>query len=100
MEENSDWNVLVLCKRRKSMEANLTLKINGSVLNDALHYANQKGVDLSVIIEDFLKKIVSTKKKEIAISDEVKELAGLLSDSQINPDWKEDKAEYLMNKYK
>ena len=41
------------------MDGNLILRINDSVLEKAINYANQKGMDLSAVVEDFLFKLVS-----------------------------------------
>ncbi|TWV61366.1 DUF6364 family protein [Parabacteroides distasonis] len=84
------------------MDGNLILKINDSVLRKALDFANRKGMDLSVVVEEFLSRFASgtsSEVKDIVISDKVKELVGILS-STGDEDWKKDKANYLAEKYK
>ena len=79
------------------MEGNLTLRINESILKKAIRYAHKNKIDLSVVIEDFLAKFVADKEvqeKKVVVSDEVKELIGILDT------WKEERAEYLTEKYK
>lgn len=82
------------------MEGNLTLKIDDSILQRALVYAKQRGLDLSLVIEDFLMKFVASAKlerKKLVVSDEVKTLSGALSAS--GEDWKARKMDYLSDKY-
>lgn len=84
------------------MDGNLILKINDSVLRKALDFANRKGMDLSVVVEEFLSRLASgtsSEVKDIVISDKVKELVGILS-STSDEDWKKDKADFLAEKYK
>lgn len=84
------------------MDGNLILKINDSILRKALDFANRKGMDLSVVVEEFLFRLASgtsSDVKDIVISDKVKELVGILSPTG-DEDWKKDKADYLAEKYK
>ena len=74
------------------MEGNLTLRINESILKKAIRYAHKNKIDLSVVIEDFLAK-------KVVVSDEVKELIGILGSADSDT-WKEERAEYLTEKYK
>ena len=81
------------------MEGNLTLRINESILKKAIRYAHKNKIDLSVVIEDFLAKFVADKEvqeKKVVVSDEVKEILG----SADSDTWKEERAEYLTEKYK
>ena len=78
------------------MEGNLTLRINESILKKAIRYAHKNKIDLSVVIEDFLAKFVADK---VVVSDEVKELIGILGSADSDT-WKEERAEYLTEKYK
>lgn len=84
------------------MEGNLTLRINESILKKAIRYAHKNKLDLSVVIEDFLAKFVADKEiqeKKMIVSDEVKELVGILAVP--DPDtWKEERTAYLTGKYK
>ena len=83
------------------MEGNLTLRINESILKKAIRYAHKNKIDLSVVIEDFLAKFVADKEvqEKIVVSDEVKELIGILGSADSDT-WKEERAEYLTEKYK
>ena len=54
------------------------------------------------MIEDFLAKFVADKEvqeKKVVVSDEVKELIGILGSADSDT-WKEERAEYLTEKYK
>lgn len=83
------------------MEENLTLKINESILRKAFRYAKKNKIDLSVVIEDFLAKFAdeSRLQRKIVVSNEVKELIGILAAVE-EDSWKDQKTEYLMEKYK
>ena len=84
------------------MEGNLTLRINESILKKAIRYAHKNKIDLYVVIEDFLAKFVADKEvqeKKVVVSDEVKELIGTLGSADSDT-WKEERAEYLTEKYK
>ena len=84
------------------MEGNLTLRINESILKKAIRYAHKNKINLSVVIEDFLAKFVADKEvqeKKVVVSDEVKELIGILGSADSDT-WKEERAEYLTEKYK
>lgn len=85
------------------MENNLTLQINSTILHQAFQYADAKGVNLSKIVESFLLNLVQVNKedgvKNFPISDKVKSLAARVQENGQNIDWKEDKEEYLKQKY-
>ncbi|MDE5611857.1 MAG: hypothetical protein K2I90_07575 [Odoribacter sp.] len=84
------------------MEGNLTLKINESILKKAVGYAQKNKIDLSVVIEDFLVRFsdeTTMLKRKVVISDEVQELVGILSATE-QESWKEERANYLVEKYK
>lgn len=95
------WLIYYLCVKIVIMEENLTLKINESILRKALRYAHKNKIDLSVVIEDFLAKFVddSKQQRKIVVSNEVKELIGILT-TDGEASWKDQKADYLVEKYK
>ena len=84
------------------MEGNLTLRINESILKKAIRYAHKKKNELTDVIEDYHAKYEAHKElqeKKIVVSDEVKELIGILGSADSDT-WKEERAEYLTEKYK
>lgn len=84
------------------MAGNLTLKINESILKKAVCYAQKNKIDLSVVIEDFLVRFsddTTIPKRKVVISDEVRELEGILSAAE-GDSWKEGRANYLAEKHK
>lgn len=86
------------------MDAKLTLKLDKSVIEKAKVYAAEHKHSLSLLVENYLKAIVETEKKEktneIEISSFVKSLA--IGKGQIPEDfdYKKDRQNYLSEKYK
>jgi len=88
------------------MDGNLTLKINDSVLENAKNYASRKGMNLSVIVEDFLFRLTSGDKDEVQerkvvrqLPERFRSLKGVLA--EVGKDDGEDvRLNYLLEKYK
>lgn len=59
------------------MTTKLTLTINDSVIHSAKKYAQKKGRSLSDIVENYLKTLSATPKKE-AISPEILKMMGVI----------------------
>ena len=95
----------------------VALHINDAILHEASLYAKEQGVDLSVVIESFLKRWISKpslaeKIRKFPISNEVKSLTGkfpisnevksltghLKVDGSVI-DWEKEKENYLTEKY-
>lgn len=81
----------------------LFLKVNDTILRQAMAYTERKGLDLSVLIENLLLKwtkeqALEEKIKNYPISDEIKKLQGCL---KVEGDFDYDKAkdEYFKEKY-
>ena len=82
----------------------VALHINDAVLHEASLYAKEQGVDLSVVIESFLKRWISKpslaeKIRKFPISNEVKSLTSHLKVDGSVIDWEKEKENYLTEKY-
>lgn len=84
------------------MDSKLTLKLDKSVIERAKEYAKKNQVSLSRLIENYLASLTQkdkTNKKEIEISPFVKSIAtGVSLPDDFN--YKEEIADYLLEKYK
>ena len=82
------------------MDAKLTLKLNQEIIEKAKHYASEKKLSLSRIIENYLNSLTSDKtNNDIQISPFVKSLSSGIS-IPADYDYKKDRADYLDQKYK
>lgn len=85
------------------MDANLTLKFDKQVVENAKQYAIKNNKSLSRIIESYLKLLTSKEKnndaKEIVITDFIKSLS-IKTDLPADYNYKEDYGDYLSEKYK
>lgn len=82
------------------MESQLIIKLDASLKEEALNYAKSRKQNLSDIVSAMLKKMIyAPSQKHVQISDEVKDLIGILP-SMDDCEWKEERMEYLSNKYK
>ena len=82
------------------MDTKLTLKLNQEIIERAKHYASEKKLSLSRLIENYLNSLTSGKTNDdIQISDFVKSMS---SDSKLPADfdYKKERANYLEQKYK
>lgn len=92
------------------MDGNLILKINDSVSEKAMTYANQRGVNLSAVVEDFLFRLASgpnakaaddvqKRKASRQLPERFKSLKGSLADAD-KGDVEDVRLKYLLEKYK
>lgn len=82
------------------MDTKLTLKLDQEIIEKAKHYASEKKLSLSRIIENYLNSLTSDKtNNDIQISPFVKSLSSGIS-IPANYDYKKDRADYLDQKYK
>lgn len=82
------------------MNTKLTLKLDQEIIEKAKHYASEKKISLSRIIENYLNSLTSDKKNnDIQISPFVKSLSSGIS-IPADYDYKKDRADYLDQKYK
>ena len=82
------------------MDTKLTLKLDQEIIEKAKHYASEKKISLSRIVENYLNSLTSdTENNDIQISPFVKSLS---SGIEIPDDYnyKKDRADYLEQKYK
>jgi hypothetical protein len=82
------------------MDTKLTLKLDQEIIEKAKHYASEKKLSLSRIIENYLNSLTSDEtNNDIQISPFVKSLS---SGTKIpaDYDYKKDRADYLEQKYK
>jgi Family of unknown function (DUF6364) len=82
------------------MNTKLTLKLDQEIIEKAKHYASEKKLSLSRIIENYLNSLTSDKtNNDIQISPFVKSLSSGIS-IPADYDYKKDRADYLDQKYK
>jgi hypothetical protein len=82
------------------MDAKLTLKLNQEVIEKAKHYASEKKLSLSRLIENYLNSLTSEKTiNDIQISDFVKSMSSGIK-LPADFDYKKERANYLEQKYK
>ncbi len=82
------------------MDAKLTLKLNQEIIERAKHYASEKKLSLSRLIENYLNSLTSEKTNdEIQISDFVKSMSSEIK-LPADFDYKKERANYLEQKYK
>ena len=86
------------------MDAKLTLKLDKAIIEKAKIYAAEHQHSLSHLVENYLKAITETEKrenaKEIEISSFVKSLTVGKGQVQVDFDYKKDRQDYLSQKYK
>lgn len=82
------------------MDTKLTLKLDKEIIEKAKHYASEKKLSLSRIIENYLNSLTSDKtNNDIQISPFVKSLSSGIK-IPADYDYKKDRADYLEQKYK
>ena len=81
------------------MNAKLTLSLDEKILEAAEKYSSEKGVSLSEVVEDYLKKLPPSKSK-VEKKSSVLELKGILGKVPEDFDYREERYKYLMEKHK
>jgi hypothetical protein len=81
------------------MDKKLTLSLNERVIEGAKIYAQDHQISLSRLIESYLSSLLENKSEEIAITPLVESLSGVVSIPD-EFDYKNDYADYLLEKYK
>ena len=82
------------------MDTKLTLKLDQEIIEKAKHYASEKKISLSRIVENYLNSLTSDKENnDIPISPFVKSLSSGI-EIPADYDYKKDRADYLEQKYK
>jgi hypothetical protein len=82
------------------MDTKLTLKLDQEIIEKAKHYASEKKISLSRIIENYLNSLTSEKTNDdIQISPFVKSLSSGIS-IPADYDYKKERGDYLEQKYK
>ena len=82
------------------MDTKLTLKLNQEIIERAKHYASEKKLSLSRLIENYLNSLTSEKTNDdLQISDFVKSMSSEIK-LPANFDYKKERANYLEQKYK
>ena len=82
------------------MDTKLTLKLEKEIIEKAKHYASEKKISLSRIVENYLNSLTSDKENnDIQISPFVKSLSSGI-EIPADYDYKKDRADYLEQKYK
>ena len=82
------------------MNTKLTLKLDQEIIEKAKHYASEKKLSLSRLIENYLNSLTSDKpNNDLQISPFVKSLSSGIK-IPADYDYKKDRADYLEQKYK
>jgi Family of unknown function (DUF6364) len=81
------------------MNTKLTLSLDAKVVETAKKYAIEKGVSLSEVVEEYLKKLTPSK-PAIKKRSSVMELKGILGKPPKDFDYREERYKYLMEKHK
>lgn len=82
------------------MDTKLTLKLDKEIIEKAKHYASEKKLSLSRLIENYLNSLTSDKENnDIQISPFVKSLSSGIK-IPADYDYKKERADYLEQKYK
>ena len=82
------------------MDTKLTLKLDQEIIEKAKHYASEKKISLSRIVENYLNSLTSDKENnDIQISPFVKSFSSGI-EIPADYDYKKDRADYLEQKYK
>nr|WP_315145240.1 DUF6364 family protein [uncultured Flavobacterium sp.] len=82
------------------MDTKLTLKLDQEIIEKAKHYASEKKISLSRIIENYLNSLTSDEtNNDIQISPFVKSLSSGIK-IPADYDYKKDRTDYLDQKYK
>ena len=82
------------------MNTKLTLNLDKEVIEKAKHYASEKKLSLSRVVENYLNSLTSDKENnDIQISPFVKSLSSGI-EIPADYDYKKDRADYLEQKYK
>ncbi|MCE2996121.1 MAG: DUF6364 family protein [Cyclobacteriaceae bacterium] len=81
------------------MTTKLTITLDASVINAAQKYSAEKGIDLSTMVEEYLKNIIP-KNRVVEKGASIMELKGILGKAPDDFDYREERYKYLMEKYK
>lgn len=82
------------------MDAKLTLKLNQEIIEKAKHYASEKKLSLSRLIENYLNSLTSEKSNnDIQISDFVKSMSSGIK-LPADYDYKKERANHSEQKHK
>ncbi len=81
------------------MNVKLTLNLDVEVIEAAKKYSIEKGVSLSEVVEEYLKKL-SPSKSIVEKKSFIMELKGILGKVPKDFDYREERYKYLMEKHK
>ncbi|MFM9839854.1 MAG: DUF6364 family protein [Cyclobacteriaceae bacterium] len=81
------------------MTTKLTLSLDAKVIEAAKKYAIEKGISLSEVVEEYLKRLAASKPITEKRSS-VMELKGILGKAPKDFDYREERYKYLMEKHK
>ena len=81
------------------MNVKLTLNLDVEVIEAAKKYSIEKGVSLSEVVEEYLKKL-SPSKSIVEKKSFIMELKGILGKVSKDFDYREERYKYLMEKHK
>ena len=81
------------------MSTKLTLKLDLTTIEKAKHYAKARKTSVSNLVENYLKKLTSEKKRGNSITPLVKSLSGIIELPK-DFDHREAYADHLIDKYR
>ncbi len=81
------------------MTTKLTLTLDANLIEAAQKYSAEKGIDLSTMIEDYLKNVIP-KNRVVEKGASIMELKGILGKAPEDFDYREERYKYLMEKHK
>ena len=81
------------------MNAKLTLSLDAEVIEAAKKYSIEKGLSLSEVVVEYLKKL-SPSKSRAEKKSSIMELKGILGKVPEDFDYREERYKYLMEKHK
>ena len=79
------------------MTTKLTLSIDEGTIKKIKQYSKEEGISISKIAEDHFNKIVSKNHRQKL---DIRKLRGAFGKEPKNSDWKKERVEYLMKKFK
>lgn len=81
------------------MTTKLTLNLDANVIEAAQKYSAEKGIDLSTMVEDYLKNVIP-KNRVSEKGASIMELKGILGKVPEDFDYRDERYRYLMDKHK
>lgn len=82
------------------MARKLTLSLDEKVIDAAKRYSEKKGISISKLVEEYLRKIMLSNQKKKHARSSLLSIKGALGKVPSDFDYKEERDKYLADKYK